>query len=298
MTQARTVSASQAQDRSDVTWSYRSGTTDAPLLGLTIGDAFDQTVARFPDRDALIVRHQGLRYTYSALREQVDRCAGVLMALGIEKGQRVGIWAPNRAEWTILQVAAAKVGAILVNVNPAYRLHELEYVLNQSGCTMLVLAPQFRTTNYTEMIQQLCPELERAAPGELDARRVPRLRHVVRLGGPDGERRVPGMWVWSEMLERSREIAPEALAARQADQEFDDPINIQYTSGTTGNPKGATLSHHNILNNGYFVTRLQGITEQDRLCVPVPLYHCFGMCDGQSGRVCLRRGAHLSRRIV
>ena len=134
------------------------------------------------------------------------------------------------------------------------------------------------------MIQQLCPELERAAPGELDARRGPEpFWHVVRLGGPDGERRVPGMWVWSEMLERSREIAPEALAARQADQEFDDPINIQYTSGTTGNPKGATLSHHNILNNGYFVTRLQGITEQDRLCVPVPLYHCFGCVMGNLG---------------
>jgi fatty-acyl-CoA synthase len=283
MTQAQTASVPQVQDRSAITWSYRSGTSDVPLLGLTIGDAFDQTVARFPDRDALIVRHQGLRYTYSALREQVDRCAGGLMALGIEKGQRIGIWAPNRVEWAILQVAAAKVGAILVNVNPAYRLHELEYVLNQSGCTMLVLAPQFRTTNYTEMIQTLCPELERAAPGQLDAHRVPHLRHVVRLGGPDGERRASGMWVWSEMLQRSKEISPEALAARQADQEFDDPINIQYTSGTTGNPKGATLSHHNILNNGYFVTRLQGITEQDRLCVPVPLYHCFGCVMGNLG---------------
>jgi fatty-acyl-CoA synthase len=274
--QQATRSATKVQERSAITWSYRSGTSEVPLLGLTIGDAFDQSVTRFPDREALVVRHQGLRYTYRALREQVDRCAGGLLALGIEKGQRVGIWAPNRAEWTTLQVAAAKVGAILVNINPAYRLHELEYVLNQSGCTMLVLAPQFRTTNYTEMVQTLCPELERATPGQLDAHRVPHLRHVVRLGGPDGEQRAPGMWLWSELLERSKEIAPEALAARKADQEFDDPINIQYTSGTTGNPKGATLSHHNILNNGYFVTRLQGITEQDRICVPVPLYHCFG----------------------
>jgi fatty-acyl-CoA synthase len=283
MTQEQSASASQEQERSAITWSYRSGTSDIPLLGLTIGDAFDQTAARFPDREALIVRHQGLRYTYSALREQVDRCAGGLLALGIEKGQRIGIWSPNRAEWTILQVAAAKVGAILVNVNPAYRLHELEYVLNQSGCAMLVLAPQFRTTNYLEMLQTLCPELERATPGQLDAHRVPHLRHVVRLAGSDGEQPVPGMWTWSELLERAQEIASEALAARQADQEFDDPINIQYTSGTTGNPKGATLSHHNILNNGYFVTRLQGITEQDRICVPVPLYHCFGCVMGNLG---------------
>jgi fatty-acyl-CoA synthase len=279
MTQTRIDHASLAKDRAAIRWSYLSGTSDTPLLGMTIGDALDRTVARFPDRDALISRHQGLRYTWAALRDEVDQFARGLMALGIQKGDRVGIWAPNCAEWTITQYACAKVGAILVNVNPGYRLHELEYALNQSGCNTLVLAPSFRTTSYLEMMQTLCPELERAAPGQLDAHRVPALRHVIRLG----KQRTPGMWVWDEVMARAQEVSPEALAAQQAEQEFDDPANIQYTSGTTGNPKGATLSHHNILNNGYFVARLQGFTEQDRLCAPVPLYHCFGCVMGNLG---------------
>jgi fatty-acyl-CoA synthase len=279
MTQTQIDHASLATDRAAIRWSYLSGTSDTPLLGMTIGDALDRTVARFPDRDALISRHQGLRYSWAALREEVDRFARGLMALGIQQGDRVGIWAPNCAEWTITQYACAKVGAILVNVNPGYRLHELEYALNQSGCNTLVLAPSFRATSYLEMMQTLCPELERAAPGQLEAHRVPALRHVIRLG----EQRTPGMWVWGEVTARAQEVSPDALAARQADQEFDDPANIQYTSGTTGNPKGATLSHHNILNNGYFVARLQGFTEQDRLCAPVPLYHCFGCVMGNLG---------------
>jgi fatty-acyl-CoA synthase len=279
MTQTQMEQLTQIQDRSTIKWSYLSGTSDTPLLGMTIGDALDRTVARFPDRDALISRHQGLRYSWTALRDEVDRFARGLMALSIQKGDRVGIWAPNVAEWTITQYACAKVGAILVNVNPGYRLHELEYALNQSGCNTLVLAPSFRSTSYLEMMQTLCPELERAAPGQLDAHRVPALRHVIRLG----EQRTPGMWVWGEVMARAQEVAPEALATRQAEQEFDDPANIQYTSGTTGNPKGATLSHHNILNNGYFVARLQGFTEQDRLCAPVPLYHCFGCVMGNLG---------------
>src|SRR5579885_785404 len=272
-------------DRSSVTWSYTSGTSDTPLLGMTIGDALDRTAARFPEREALIVLHQGLRYTWATLRDEVDRCARGLMALGIRKGDRVGIWSPNRAEWTITQFATAKIGAILVNINPAYRLHELEYALNQSGCVMLVTAPNFRTTSYLDMLQTLCPELERCAPGQLDAHKAPSLPHVVRLG----DERTPGMWVWGEVLERAKEVSPDDLAARQAQQEFDDPANIQYTSGTTGNPKGATLSHHNILNNGYFVARLQGFTENDRLCIPVPLYHCFGMVMGNLG--CMTHGA-------
>lgn len=230
MTQTQTDARAPVRDRSAITWSYTCGTSDTPLLGLTIGDAFDQTATRFADREALAVPHQGLRYSYAQLRAEVDRCARGLLALGVKKGDRVGIWAPNRAEWTITQFATAKIGAILVNINPAYRLHELEYVLNQSSCTMLVMAPVFRTADYTAMMQSLCPELERATPGALDARRAPHLRHVVRLAGADGEEYVPGMWRWSEVLGRADEVTAETVAARQADQEFDDPINIQYTS--------------------------------------------------------------------
>lgn len=195
---------------------------------MTIGDAFDQTVARFPDREALVSRHQQLRYTWEQLREEVDRCARGLIALGIQKGQRVGIWAPNRAEWTITQFATAKLGAILVNINPAYRLHELEYALNQSSCHALVLSPNFRATSYIEMLQALCPELERSQPGQLDARRLPHLRHVIRMG----EERTAGMWNWGDVMAKASEVTPAQLAERQADQEFDDPINIQYTDSS------------------------------------------------------------------
>ena len=285
MTQIQLERTTQVRDRSAITWSYTSGTSDTPLLGMTIGDAFDKTVARFPEREALVSRQQQLRYTWAELREEVDRFARGLLALGIRKGDRVGIWSPNRVEWTITQFATAKIGAILVNINPAYRLHELEYALNQSGCNTLILAPNFRSTDYTAMLLTLCPELERLAPGQLDAHRIPHLRNVIRLG----EERAPGMWVWGEILERAKEASSDDLAIRQSEQEFDDPINIQYTSGTTGNPKGATLSHHNILNNGYFVARLQGFTEHDRLCIPVPLYHCFGMVMGNLG--CVTHGA-------
>ena len=283
MTQAE--QAVDGPDRSAIKWSYVSGASTKPLLGITIGDAFDQTVARFPEREALVSRHQQLRYTWAQLHEEVDRCARGLMALDIQKGQRVGIWAPNRAEWTITQFATAKIGAILVNINPAYRLHELEYALNQSSCHALVLSPNFRVTSYIEMLQTLAPELERSQPGQLDARRLPHLRHIIRMG----EDHTPGMWTWGDLMKKASEVTLAQLAERQADQEFDDPINIQYTSGTTGNPKGATLSHHNILNNGFFVADLQAFTEQDRLCICVPLYHCFGMVMGNLG--CMVYGA-------
>jgi fatty-acyl-CoA synthase len=189
MTQTQIDPSTQTQHRTARRMSYVSGTSDTPLLGMTIGDAFDRTVARFPDREALVVRQQGLRYTYAGLRDEVDRYARGLMALGIQKGERVGIWAPNRAEWTITQFATAKIGAILVNINPAYRLHELEYALNQSGCATLVTAPEFRSANYTEMLLTLCPELQRSAPGQLEAHKAPQLRHVIRLGTD----RAPGM---------------------------------------------------------------------------------------------------------
>jgi len=266
-------------------WSYASGVSDKPLLGLTIGDLFDQTADRFPDNEALVVGHQGLRYSYRQLRAEVDRCARGLLALGVQKGDRVGIWSPNRAEWTITQFATAKIGAILVNINPAYRLHEVEYALNQSGCSVLVTAAQFKTSDYTGMLSELAPELRASAPGRLRAARLPHLRAVIRLGDEPS----PGMLTWPELLAGADGVGADELAARQAEQQFDDPINIQYTSGTTGYPKGATLSHHNILNNGYFVAALMHFSDQDRLVIPVPLYHCFGMVMGNLG--CVTHGA-------
>jgi fatty-acyl-CoA synthase len=254
------------------TLSYTSGSSDTALLGITIGDMFDQTVARYPDNEALVVRHQGIRFTYRQLKAQVDRCARALMALGAAKGDRVGIWAPNRAEWTIVQLASAKIGAILVNVNPSYRLHEVQYALSQSGCAYLVIAPQFKTSDYTQVVYDLAPELMSARVGKLRADKLPDLRAVVRLGDAPS----PGMLTWDGLLQLAEHVSDSELAARQAQQQFDDPINIQYTSGTTGYPKGAALSHHNILNNGYFVGKLQRFTDQDRLVAPVPLYHTFG----------------------
>ena len=265
--------------------SYTSGTSELPLLGVTIGDLFDRTVARYPDNEALVSRHQSLRYTYRALQDEVDRCARALMALGIAKGQRVGIWAPNCAEWAITQFATSKLGAILVNINPSYRLNEVQYALRQSGCTWLVIAPEFKASDYTGMIHTLVPELRGSRPGALESAVLADLRGVIRLG----DDRSPGMLPWGELMAKAAAVSPEDLARRQREQEFDDPINIQYTSGTTGYPKGATLSHHNILNNGYFTTELLRFTDRDRLLIPVPLYHCFGMVMGNLG--CVTHGA-------
>jgi fatty-acyl-CoA synthase len=265
--------------------SYTCGTSDRPLLGLTIGDMFDQIVERYPDNEALVSCHQGLRYSYGQLKQEVDRCARALIGLGVEKGQRIGIWAPNCAEWTIVQFATSKLGAILVNVNPSYRLTEVEYALRQSGCTWLVIAPEFKTSDYTAMIHELAPELARSRPGALAAARLPDLRAVVRLGDDAS----PGMLRWQDFLALAAPVGADELDRRRRQQEFDDPINIQYTSGTTGYPKGATLSHHNILNNGYFVTELLRFTDRDRLLIPVPLYHCFGMVMGNLG--CMTHGA-------
>ena len=269
--------------------SYASGASEKPLLGVTIGDLFDQIVARYPENEALVSRHQGLRYSYRALKTVVDQCARALLALGVAKGERVGIWAPNCAEWAITQFATSKIGAILVNINPSYRVHELQYALKQSGCAYLIIAPQFRTSNYTAMIYELAPELQSAQPlptgTGLTAAQLPDLRAVVRLGTEPA----PGMLTWNELLALGDSVSAAQLAERQAQQQFDDPINIQYTSGTTGYPKGATLSHHNILNNGYFVAEIMGFTDQDRLVIPVPLYHCFGMVMGNLG--CMSHGA-------
>ena len=275
------MSTGQTEQR----WSYTSGTSDTPLLGLTIGDMFDETVARYPDQPALISRQQHIRLSYRQLQEQVNQSAKGLMHLGVQKGQRIGIWSPNRAEWTIAQFATSKIGAILVNINPSYRLNELEYVLKQAGCSGLIISPAFKTSNYTEMVQTLAPELAQSEPGKLKAARLPDLTMVVRMGSD----RVAGMYTWDELMSAGEPVSDEQLAACQREQEFDDPINIQYTSGTTGFPKGATLSHHNILNNGYYVARLQNITHEDKICIPVPLYHCFGMVMGNLG--CITHGA-------
>jgi fatty-acyl-CoA synthase len=267
------------------TWSYIHGVGDKPLLGVTIGDMFDQIVARHPDNEALVVRHQNLRHTYRQLQHQVDLCARGLMAMGLQKGERVGIWSPNRAEWAITQFATSKIGAILVNINPSYRVHELEYALIQSGCSALVIADQFKTSDYTRMVYELAPELRDSQPGHLRAAKLPDLRTVIRLNAEGAA----GTWSWADLLAMARHVSEAELAERQRQQEFDDPINIQYTSGTTGYPKGATLSHHNILNNGYFVAEVMNFTDRDRLVIPVPLYHCFGMVMGNLG--CVTHGA-------
>src|SRR6266700_5447510 len=260
-------------------WSYTSATSDAPLLGLTIGDMFDQTVERYPDNPALISRQQQIRLTYRELQSQVNQCAKGLMQLILQKGERIGIWSPNRSEWCITQFATSKIGLILVNINPSYRLHELEYVLKQSGCSALIISSEFKTSNYTEMVYSLEPELRNSEPGKLRSSSLPTLSTVIRLSSE----KVPGMLTWGEVMDMGTAVSDEQLQERQREQEFDDAINIQYTSGTTGFPKGATLSHHNILNNGYFVARLQNITYQDKICIPVPLYQCFGMVMGNLG---------------
>jgi fatty-acyl-CoA synthase len=267
------------------TLSYLSGTSTKPLLGITIGDMFDETAARFPDNDALIVHHQNIRFTYKQFKKVVDTCAKAFLAIGVEKGDRVGIWSPNRYEWTVTQFATAKIGAILVNINPSYRLNELEYALNQSGCSTLVTADVFKTANFTEMLFTLAPELNQCDPGYLISLKVPQLRTIIRLAD-DTEH---GMWRWDDFLKQGEKSTNEALKTRQNALSADEPINIQYTSGTTGFPKGATLSHHNILNNGYFVGELMNFTEHDRLVIPVPLYHCFGMVMGNLA--CITHGA-------
>ncbi|MDH1655211.1 AMP-binding protein [Pseudomonas mosselii] len=267
--------------------SYTRGRQDKPLLTLTIGQAFDATVALHGEREALVVRHQGLRYSWRELAAEVDVHARALMALGVEVGERVGIWAPNCAQWCILQLATAKVGGILVNINPAYRVGELEYVLRQSGCRWLVCADAFKTSDYHAMVQALVPELALHAVGELASERLPDLRGVISLAAEPPM----GFLPWTALAGRAGQVELAAYEARQQGLQFDQAVNIQYTSGTTGAPKGATLSHYNLLNNGYMVGESLGLTEQDRMVIPVPLYHCFGMVMGNLG--CITHGSTL-----
>ena len=265
----------------DLTQSYASGTSDVPLIGATIGAQFDTAVARWGARDALIVRQQDIRWSWVDLKERVDAFAAGLMDLGLDPGSHIGIWAPNRTEWTITQFATAKAGLIQVNINPAYWLAELEHALNKVGCTALVTAAAVKTSDYLGMIRDLAPELDTATPGELQAVRLPDLRHVIQVGGGD----VPGTWAFEDILVRGKAAGQAAVEALAPSLQFDDPINIQFTSGTTGSPKGATLTHHNILNNGFFVGRAQALGEDDRICIPMPLYHCFGMVMGNLASV-------------
>ena len=237
--------------------SYASGISELPLLGDTIGANLERTVALFGGRDALVDCPSGRRWTYTELDRDVDRVARGLLGLGVEKGERVGIWAPNCPEWVLLQYATAKIGAVLVNVNPAYRTHELGYVLRQSGARVLVTAESFKTSDYVAMVEEVraeCPELQQVV--------------------------VVGTESWDQLVAGGDHVPETALATRAGELSCDDPINLQYTSGTTGFPKGATLSHHNILNNGYLVGEGCRYTEQDRICIPVPFYHCFGMVMG------------------
>lgn len=268
-----------------LTHSQLAGPTTEPLLDETIGRAFDHTVERFPDSDALIVRHQGIRWTYREYQQQVDRLACGLLALGIEPGDRVGIWAPNCYEWCLTQYATAKIGALMVCLNPAYRLYELEYALNKVQCKAVIAAERFKTSDYLGMLQALAPELASAEPGRLRAEKLPDLRVVIRMG----EASTAGMFNFPAVLDMGSDAEKTRLAQIAADLSPGDAINIQFTSGTTGNPKGATLTHRNILNNGKLVGDGMHFTERDRLCIPVPLYHCFGMV--MANLACITHGS-------
>jgi fatty-acyl-CoA synthase len=256
--------------------SYASGPATVPLIGETVGENFDKAVARWGDQPGLIVRQQGICWSYRQLADKVDAFAAGLLALGLQPGDRVGIWAPNNAEWVVTQFATAKAGLILVNINPAYRLSELEYALNKVGCRALITATAFKTSDYVGMINTLAPELAGALPGRLKAAKLPSLEMVIQIGSPPS----PGAIPFDSICGRAGNAERTRLAELGGKLQFDDPINIQFTSGTTGAPKGATLTHHNILNNGFFIGEAMKLTEQDRLCIPVPLYHCFGMVLG------------------
>ena len=256
--------------------SYANGSGDSPLLGVTVGQLLDEAASRWRDQDALIVVDQGVRWEWRELRERARTFAAGLLALGLEPGDRVGMLATNRAEWVVTQFATAYAGLVLVNINPAYRTPELEYALKKVGCRGLITESAFKASDYLAMMNELVPELAEAQPGELHAARLPDLRFVIRLG----EERSPGMFDFGDVTALPRESDYEKLDAIGASLDFDAPINIQFTSGTTGSPKAATLTHHNIVNNAAMSSRIMNFTEADRLCMPVPMYHCFGMVLG------------------
>ena len=264
--------------------SYAHGIATAPLLGETIGVHFDRTVERWGDRPGLISRQQAINWTWRELGAKVDAFAAGLVAMGLKPGERVGIWSPNNAEWIVTQYATAKAGLILVNINPAYRLSEVEYALNKVGCRALITATRFKTSDYIGMVNTLAPELARSRPGHLESGKLPTLRAVIQIGGA-----APGAIPFESVAILGGAAERATLADLAGKLQFDDPINIQFTSGTTGLPKGATLTHHNILNNGLFIGQTMHYTERDKVCIPVPMYHCFGMVIGSLA--CLTHGA-------
>ena len=253
--------------------SYYCGASTTQIIYETIGGFFDGVAETYPDSQALILRHQGVEWTYAELQRRVDQLAAGLLALGIVPGDRVGIWGPNSAEWVLTQLATAKLGAIMVCINPAYRLYELEYALNKVECKALITDESFKTSDYLGMLKTLAPELEYCEPGALASTKLPNLKHVIRMGSSSSA----GMHNFDQICELATDADRAALLGLQTQLKPDDAINIQFTSGTTGNPKGATLSHCNILNNGYLTGEAMRLTPADKLCIPVPLYHCFGM---------------------
>ena len=253
--------------------SYVHGASSANLLGQTLGANFDSAAERWGEREALVVRHQNLRWSYNDLKMRVDAFAAGLLSLGLEPGDRIGIWSQNNSEWVVTQYATAKIGLILVNINPAYRVLELEYAINKVGCRALILSEKFKSSTYIEMLKELAPSLTKSRPGNLDSDRLVTLSHVIQIGG----KITSGCFDFSEVVEMASDEYNERVEQLASKLQFDDPINIQFTSGTTGSPKGATLTHFNSLNNGFSTGEVLKFGPEDRLCVPVPLYHCFGM---------------------